>query len=68
MTFAVSCHLVISDVSPIDLLEEGRRMAERLRLFDVEHTNANTAVFDGFSPEKRQFTAHVAWGAFNFLT
>lgn len=51
-----------------DLLLEGRRMAERMRLFGVPHDASLAASFAALSPKWKRATAHTAWGVYNWLT
>ncbi|KAI9152237.1 Notoamide biosynthesis transcriptional activator notL' [Paramyrothecium foliicola] len=50
------------------LLVEGCRMAERLRLFGVPHSEPNLAYFRKMSAEQKKAAAYTAWGIHNWLT
>ena len=52
----------------IELLQDAYRMSERLRLFGVKESIDHDAAFDHLTEEWKQATAHVAWGAYNWLT
>lgn len=57
------------DAVPIaELIEDGRRMAERLQLFGVRHTDEYAAKFVSLSEEWKRATSFVAWGAYCFMT
>ncbi|KAJ4267146.1 hypothetical protein NW762_003245 [Fusarium torreyae] len=68
LMLSVSCHLQQSDIASNDLLDDGRVMAERLKLFGVRHTPENAASFDSLDPDTKRATAHTAWGAYSYLT
>lgn len=65
---SVSCHLQRSDIASNDLLDDGRAMAERLKLFGVQHTPENAASFEAMHPDLKRAAAHTAWGAYSYLT
>lgn len=68
LMLSVSCHLERSSVDSNDLLNEGRAMAERMKLFGVQHTPDNAASFDSLDPDIKRAMAHTAWGAYSYLT
>ncbi|CAJ0550905.1 Ff.00g108350.m01.CDS01 [Fusarium sp. VM40] len=68
LMLSVSCHLERSSVDSNDLLNEGRAMAERMKLFGVQHTPDNAASFDSLDPDTKRAMAHTAWGAYSYLT
>ena len=68
LMLSVSCHLQQSDIASNDLLDDGRAMAERMKLFGVRHTPENAASFDSLDPDTKRATAHTAWGAYSYLT
>ncbi|KAF4453680.1 Conidial development protein fluffy [Fusarium austroafricanum] len=68
LMLSVSCHLQASDISSNDLLDDGRAMAERMKLFGVPHTPENAASFDSLDPDTKRAMAHTAWGAYSYLT
>ncbi|KAF4437586.1 Conidial development fluffy [Fusarium acutatum] len=68
LMLSVSCHLEQSSVSSNDLLDDGRAMAERLKLFGIPHTPENAASFDSLDPDTKRAMAHTAWGAYSYLT
>lgn len=68
LMLSVSCHLEQSSVSSNDLLDDGRAMAERLKLFGIPHTPENAASFDRLDPDTKRAMAHTAWGAYSYLT
>ncbi|KAF4996370.1 hypothetical protein FGRMN_4530 [Fusarium graminum] len=68
LLLSVSCHLERSDIDSNDLLNEGREMAERMKLFGVRHTPENAASFDSLDPDTKRAMAHTAWGAYSYLT
>ncbi|CAF3478488.1 unnamed protein product [Fusarium graminearum] len=68
LMLSVSCHLQRSDIDSQDLLDDGRVMAERMKLFGVRHTPENAASFEAMEPDVKRATAHTAWGAYSYLT
>ncbi|KAF5024181.1 hypothetical protein F66182_3745 [Fusarium sp. NRRL 66182] len=68
LMLSVSAHLQRSDMASNDLLDDGRAMAERMKLFGVPHTPANAASFDSMDPNTKRAMAHTAWGAYSYLT
>jgi hypothetical protein len=68
LMLSVSCHLQRSDIDSQDLLDDGRFMAERMKLFGVRHTPENAAYFEAMEPDAKRATAHTAWGAYSYLT
>lgn len=52
----------------IELIEEARQMAQRLRLLGVPHTAANAAGFREMTDDWKRAAAHVAWGIYGLLT
>ncbi|KAM0413777.1 hypothetical protein ACHAPD_007018 [Fusarium lateritium] len=68
LMLSVSCHLQRSDIDSQDLLDDGRVMAERMKLFGVRHTPENAASFEAMEPDAKRATAHTAWGAYSYLT
>jgi len=65
---SVSCHVSKSDIDSHELLDDGRAMAERMKLFGVRHTPENAASFEAMDPDTKRATAHTAWGAYSYLT
>ncbi|RGP66986.1 conidial development fluffy [Fusarium longipes] len=68
LMLSVSCHLQRSDIDSQELLEDGRAMAERMKLFGVRHTPENAASFEELEDDVKRATAHTAWGAYSYLT
>lgn len=68
LMLSVSCHLQRSDIDSHELLDDGRAMAERMKLFGVRHTPENAALFEALEPDTKRATAHTAWGAYSYLT
>ncbi|KAJ4123214.1 hypothetical protein NW768_009743 [Fusarium equiseti] len=68
LMLSVSCHLQKSDIDSHELLDDGRAMAERMKLFGVRHTPENAASFEAMEPDIKRATAHTAWGAYSYLT
>ena len=66
--FSFGCVTQGRDELGLRLLADGRRMAERLRLFGVSRDEPLTASLRDASPEVLKATAHVAWGMHNWLT
>ncbi|KJZ73988.1 hypothetical protein HIM_06656 [Hirsutella minnesotensis 3608] len=56
------------DVLCQELALTGRKMAERLHLFGVNPDAPAAAALGAKSAEWTRFAAHVAWGAYNWLT
>ena len=50
----------------LELMKEGRLMAERLLLFGIPGSESISAHFDNMSPKWKMATAHTAWGFYNW--
>ncbi|PHH66031.1 hypothetical protein CDD81_556 [Ophiocordyceps australis] len=66
--FLVEALLSIACLCIMDILEDIALMAKRMNLLDVRYTASMAALFSNLSPESKLATAHVAWGAYNWLT
>ncbi|KAH7028886.1 uncharacterized protein B0I36DRAFT_363500 [Microdochium trichocladiopsis] len=69
LMFSLCCHTTNCGVSVAELMVDGRRMAEHLHLFGAP--NNTTAVhnsFDALNDEWKRATAHIAWGAYAWMT
>lgn len=66
--FSIGCHLHGKDELGKELLNTGRKMAERLHLFNVPRDHAAVAAFQRMSPEQLRMYAHASWGTYNWLS
>lgn len=68
LMFSLSCHTFSCGVSLADLLDDARCMAERLQLFGVSDETLLQARFSALTEDQKRATAHVAWGAYGWMT
>ena len=60
-------YLLSGNERRLEFLNKGRRMAERMKLFGVEHDASSAATFENMSQEARKANAHFAWGHYNWI-
>ncbi|KAL0935484.1 Nitrogen assimilation transcription factor nirA 1 [Colletotrichum truncatum] len=68
LLFSLSCHTTDCGVPLSELLDDARRMAERLHLFGESDTAKVLSTFSTLSEDLKRATAHVAWGAYGWMT
>ncbi|KIW04772.1 uncharacterized protein PV09_03962 [Verruconis gallopava] len=66
--FSLGCLGQGKDRRSIQLVQEGREMAERLHLLNVPPNSMIERQFCAMSPEWQRATAHSAWGIYIWLT
>ncbi|KAI9151383.1 hypothetical protein HJFPF1_08585 [Paramyrothecium foliicola] len=68
ITLGVATMCQGKDEISLELLADGRHMAERMRLFGICHTHKLAQEFRGLPPKQLRALSHTAWGCYSWLS